>query len=76
LQHLAQVAASLQQSPLHAEAADEEEPPLLQHLQPVLSNNPTAQIAPSISIFILFLCFCGWFGLPVATTSTGKSLWR
>jgi hypothetical protein len=52
VQHLAQVAASLQQLPSQAEAADLEEPSLLQHLQPVLSSSPTAQIAPSISIFI------------------------
>jgi hypothetical protein len=52
-QHLAQVAASLQQLPLQAEAAGLEQE--LQLLQPVLSRSPTAQSAPSISIFICIL---------------------
>jgi hypothetical protein len=52
VQHFAHVAASLQQSPLQAEAAGLQHEPPLHEAQPLLSNKPTAQIAPSISIFI------------------------
>jgi hypothetical protein len=57
-QHLAQVAGSLQQAPVQAEAAGLAQ--LLQELQllqPVLNNRPTAQTAPSIISFIFVLWF-------------------
>lgn len=55
VQHFMHVAWSLQQLPSHFMAAGLEQEEQL--LQPVLNNRPTAQTAPSISIFILTFPF-------------------
>lgn len=63
VQHFMHVAWSLQQEPSQAWAAGFEQEPSLQVAQPVLNNNPAAQTAPSISIFILVFPFVvGSFG--------------
>ena len=54
VQHFEQVAESLQQPPSHFMADLSHAPPLQHEAQPLLSSSPTAQTAPSISIFILF----------------------
>ena len=59
VQHFMHVAWSLQQLPSHFMAAGLEQEEQL--LQPVLNNRPTAQTAPSISIFIFTFPFVvGW----------------
>ena len=55
VQHFMQVAWSLQQLPSQVWAAGLEQEPQL--LQPEVNNNPAAQTAPSISIFILVFPF-------------------
>ena len=55
VQHFMHVAWSLQQLPSHFMAAGLEQEEQL--LQPVLNNRPTAQTAPSISIFIFNFSF-------------------